>query len=807
MDIEVYAPVASTSTASPMPPSAVAPASLVKEAQPVRGARGPPAKSCLVCSMVADSSTSSSSKRTAKQTYSSNTSLALVPSSASSFSILAPTSLETRLADNDMSETLELELLNLYSDAGSSCFDPLYPPPVLDYIALRSRYEAVGRRLSDLSPSDQLTCRIVFASASRLSSSSAAFPSHSSRTRQLLTNAQSHADASGLWRQPSADNARALLLMHQLAGQGEISSEEARSYLPALAEQLRTLRKTDPQVVLGSSGQGATALGWCLAAFDAFAALEKGSLPSLTEPEYHRLLGNVPDELAPVEVICLAAQNDPWTLVNYCLLPLSHFISIARSWAYLFDAADGGLSAAQSVEFGELWRRAEDLMDYLVEVENAANGVSNDAFALTLLQLYLNLTYDATIFAQLAALLFLEGVATGPARCATANSLLQQHGPLFLKHACRYLRVTRASSNGNWLSVFTGSAWSVSRLATFAKLFKNTSAWDPELHTGGPADKLESLVFLHEALVLVERVYPGDEIRGMMQAVDAETSALSILLGTPSPSSLPPRHPSASPSPFFGGAPRTSPLSAAAPSLTRIAAWTHTLAKEERPATDFAGVVTPFSVGGEAAFPTPAFWTSSSFSASSPTGAGGRRLSFFERVKLSTNASRQNSPAPPTPASLPFDFGASIPRPPSLPPSLAQQGPQPRPGKVDSKHVFVNPLDKLADPEPADQLPIPPPEASSFPYLDFCIPAGAMHPPPPPPLLPDLPPPGLDPAFVESFLAQLVDEVEPVSVSPDEDKVGDARVFEVEGAEGGEMTSMPLLDGGISVEELLSGHF
>jgi hypothetical protein len=113
---------------------------------------------------------------TAKQLFgslSSSTSTALVPSGT-----------ETRLANDEMSETLGLELLSLYSDSSAS--DPLFPPPVFDSVSLRGRFEAVcvhfhpfgcletdgavsssGRKLSHLSNDDQVRLSLCFRCISR----------------------------------------------------------------------------------------------------------------------------------------------------------------------------------------------------------------------------------------------------------------------------------------------------------------------------------------------------------------------------------------------------------------------------------------------------------------------------------------------------------------------------------------------------------------------------------------------------------------------------------------------------------------
>jgi hypothetical protein len=77
--------------------------------------------------------------RTGKRIETAKQLFGTLPSSSST--ALIPSGPETRLANNEMSETFGLELLNLYSNASSS--DPLFPPPVFDSYSLKARFEAV----------------------------------------------------------------------------------------------------------------------------------------------------------------------------------------------------------------------------------------------------------------------------------------------------------------------------------------------------------------------------------------------------------------------------------------------------------------------------------------------------------------------------------------------------------------------------------------------------------------------------------------------------------------------------------------
>lgn len=232
-----------------------------------------------------------------------------------------------------MSETLGLELLTLYGDAGSSGCQALYPPPVLDYIALRDRYSSAcvlfdASSIIDADPCPlqrtttcgyvgggsgssrflffllafsfffyfcsvsisslthsalpQLIGRIIFATAARLVSAQSVPTSTQNPlllAQQLLANAQTRADATAVWRHPSPNNAVSLLLLYQLLSRGEIGSAEGKPYLAALVGHLRALERTNPEVLVGASGTGTSILVWCLLSFDAFAAAERAEEP------------------------------------------------------------------------------------------------------------------------------------------------------------------------------------------------------------------------------------------------------------------------------------------------------------------------------------------------------------------------------------------------------------------------------------------------------------------------------------------------------------------------------------------------
>ncbi|GAA5837647.1 hypothetical protein JCM11251_002033 [Rhodosporidiobolus azoricus] len=555
---------------------------------------------------------------TAKQLYGS-----LPHSSSSSTTIndlsLVPSGLSARLADMEMSETLGLELLTLYGDAGRSCCQPLFPPPVLDYIALRDRYRLSGRRFSDMSAEDQLTGRIVFATAARLwSTESAPTPSENRHllAKQLLVNAQTRADLAAVWRHPSPDNAVSLLLLYQLINRGEISSEEAKPYLAALVGHLRALNRTNPELLLGASGSNTSALVWCLMAFDAFAAVERAEEPIVSNREYERLLRPLPIDLPSIAAIRFALSSDPWSLTNYLLVPLGASMDVGRRLARCLDELEtrdgaGGMTVAREMDLAAIWRRANEVCTWgkeVLEVGEQMQGL--DIFTATVLHMYVSLAYGSAVFLQLALVLYLE---KHPQDKGTFLSQLEKDHPQTVAQYLRSIRVT--ATGNNFLTVFTGTAWSVSRLVIFSQSFLKTSAWNPLLHPAGMTDKLSSLYFLHDTLTSVERSYPSEDLAKVIKSVEAEQASIQVILGSSAAKALPNpallRAATATPSemvakllaplePATGGSPSgantlsrpstdssSNPAVTLKPSLFRISTWTHILDKEERPAAEY----------------------------------------------------------------------------------------------------------------------------------------------------------------------------------------------------------------------------
>ncbi|GAA5861578.1 hypothetical protein JCM8547_008080 [Rhodosporidiobolus lusitaniae] len=655
---------------------------------------------------------------TAKATYGS------LPSSSSTSSSLAlvPSGLETRMADNEMSETLGLELLQIYGDAGSTCSDPLYPPPVLDYLALQGRYETAGKRLTNLSIEDQLTCRIVFATASRMWRSGKNAATNGKLVQQLLTNAQTRADATGVWRNPTPANAISLLLLYQLANQGEIASIAAKPYLVSLAAQLKVLHKSASHapVVTGVKGTSATALSWCLLAFDTFASIERKEAPVVSKADHNRLLGGLTVALPPLAAMEFALQADPWSTTNYCLLPLAFLISFGRRLACLMEVYPHGVNTVEGMaELNEIWAALNEICDWTAAVSRLE---ASDPFSITILQLYLNLTAGGAIFAQLAIIEHQEQLKISPISSPLPPQVPSPTLAEFAMNVCSYLRSIRTDGQKSFMAVFTGTAWSVSRLAAFANVFNGTSAWDKTLHPAGPADKVVSLRFLCSTLSSVLRAYDFDPLQKALMALEAEKGALEVLLGPTNVDSVP-------------LATANQPSSDQPVSLGRLATWTHTLDKEEKQAVAFQE---PIALDGDV---QPFFRRAASFSAFASEHAATPPFSY------AVEALKQRGIAPRTDKSGPPLFSAATPfLSPSSGSTLSSDGFSPPTAAL----VFNDPNNLSSPYDPALSTTLPPTLPSS---------AFPSHPPPPPPVqateYSDL--------FLTTFLSTLVHDSAPMT--------------------------------------------
>ncbi|BGP20202.1 hypothetical protein JCM10213v2_008338 [Rhodosporidiobolus nylandii] len=431
----------------------------------------------------------------------------------------------------ELSGSLGAQLLRLYNEAGGGADGALYPLPVINSQLLLEQYEKAGRRLGKMDQQDELLCRTVFPLAARLLTSSSARPP-SDLSRQLFLDAQTHADALAVWRKPTRTNAISLLLLHQAAGNGEISHPDTRPYMAGLVEQVSQLLSVDPQAIKGAQGSSTSNLGWCIGAFDAFTAVEAGRAPRLSEREYRKAFDLSRPALPSRATLSIALAVDPFSLTSCILGGLALVISIARDVAYNLEdfTTSGVVERGPESFFPDVWQKIDAVQAWAGTTLDFARGLkAEDAFCMMVIELFTSLAYGAAVFIELSILLHLEQqheVSNLP-----PSPLLQQGRLRFPRIVCQYLRDIRASSV-DYLSCFTACAWSVSRFAKLAQVFIATSAWSKELH-GGPEDKLASLQFLEKALNRVDRSYHTNDISTALQALSVEKATLGILLDPP----------------------------------------------------------------------------------------------------------------------------------------------------------------------------------------------------------------------------------------------------------------------------------
>ncbi|GAA5861528.1 hypothetical protein JCM8547_008061 [Rhodosporidiobolus lusitaniae] len=271
--------------------------------------------------------------------------------------------------------------------------------------------------------------------------------------------------------------------------------------------------------------------------------------------------------LPRIEAVQSALQADPWSTTNYCLLPLAFLISFGRRLACLMEDNPHGVDTVEGVaELNEIWAALNEICDWTVV---ASRLEASDPFSITILQLYLNLCAGGAIFAQLAVVEHQEQLKTSPIFSSVPPQPLSTTLTEFAMNVCSYLRSVRTDGQKSFMAVFTGTAWSVSRLAAFANVFNGTSAWNKSLHPAGPADKIVSLRFLCSTLNSVLRSYDSEPLRKALMALEAEKGALEILLGPTNIASVP-------------LATSNQPLTDQPVSLGRLAAWKHILDKEAK---------------------------------------------------------------------------------------------------------------------------------------------------------------------------------------------------------------------------------
>jgi hypothetical protein len=392
--------------------------------------------------------------------------------------------------------------------------------------------------------SPQLTCRIVFATASRLRPSSPGSSADPAVVRKLLLDAQNYADSLAIWRKPSAGNTISLLLLSILVRQGEIDSIEGQSYMSAVVAHFQHLYKTNPALITGSKGGSSTGIAWTALAYDAFAAVERKEAPilqvfifllfflfpliSLTfhpdrpKRDYDRLLSRSVPDLPSVGAIRFAIRSDAWTLVNlrvsflllspspsrhalppllisqlfsdalslplYSLtLPLAAYIFAGRSLAVYLERAMSVHEPTldDATELMAIWTKLEAVCAWGgAALRVVDEGGPFDDFAVTTLrvrffsshispladlcfpfQLYVNLSYCPSIFAQLAIVLHLEALTPETFAANKPYATLLGSRSKFAQNACAFLRDIRVrpSSRVRRLRLISSSPYRATR--------------------------------------------------------------------------------------------------------------------------------------------------------------------------------------------------------------------------------------------------------------------------------------------------------------------------------------------------------
>ncbi|BGO94985.1 hypothetical protein NBRC10512_006829 [Rhodotorula toruloides] len=457
--------------------------------------------------------------------------------------LTGPPSVDSRLADAELANSLGLELLALYGDGGSNGRSTaLYPLPIFDYASLATRFQMRGGRLSELSRDDQLLCRIIFASAVPhwQSTASATPDTRKALARQLLSAAQESADTLGIWRKPGSISTKSLLMLQQIVNGGDIASDESLICLSTCVVQIELLVESaapmSPSAVLVDGG---TAMIWNAGLFDAAASIERKKEPYFSASDYSLMFGYA-GKLPSAELLEAALSADAWSVTVCALFGLRAYLNVARRIATLLVGTKSMPQAlADEADFEARWRDLDALYSWAsMAADLALRGDKGDAFARANLEFYCNFAYGPAIAAEFAILQHLEELDQHDSAhaCSPADqispSLLSTARARFPVQLCRYLRDVRTTDGSNFFAVLGGTMISLSRILAIIRCFLQTSAWDMSLHAS-PVDKLGSLDYLLSALDLIAQSYPGAPgLATVREEAEAERLALVMLTGT-----------------------------------------------------------------------------------------------------------------------------------------------------------------------------------------------------------------------------------------------------------------------------------
>ncbi|POY72994.1 hypothetical protein BMF94_3980 [Rhodotorula taiwanensis] len=414
--------------------------------------------------------------------------------------------------------------------------------PLVLFIALIERYDALDRRLDRLAPADQLLCRSIYAAAAP-----AYLPSHwpgdkrRAIVKQLCRDAERLADGLAIWRKADLTHIAPLLTLYKIHNTDDANAEEALPYLSAAIAQCRQLdRRSAAGRALVTPGTGAW-ISWTLIMMDVFGAVERAQPPHLSRDEVLRFFGtNGPVLRDPSSVPGLDTLDEGDRLSKRIALgAFSTLLLLAHDAATITATSDCSRYVLEG-----LWAQLESLYRWCrsAVVLSRTAGSSSDRLYWYGIVIWSTCTAIELSLVTFIGLNLARSARTLAGDDATVSRRFDELVGLSAiaqrrveTQLCSYIPHTFRDTDRDWLNTLAfipGITASISRILDLAQTLARTSVPDPALFPRGAIDRLRMLDYVKSQIRNLGEAYPSTKLRQTIDMLHGEQRRMQDMLAT-----------------------------------------------------------------------------------------------------------------------------------------------------------------------------------------------------------------------------------------------------------------------------------
>ncbi|GAA5952902.1 hypothetical protein JCM3765_003001 [Sporobolomyces pararoseus] len=399
----------------------------------------------------------------------------------------------------------------------------------LDIDALRMRFHAVDGNLDRLSRADQVSCRLVFISATERCQ--ALDSKYSSNVQELLKSVQAVVDVSSIWRTPTFSNFVNLFLLSLLT-----KDDSSGYYHQAAASHFRHLFKV-PSDLIGENGQPIL-IAYRFAVIDIQLALESGRAPQLSTRDHSAFSSQTFGDYSSLPD--LSQDPDP-SYLDICIWAVCHYLGTAQSLATHLSLRPAKLLTVEQdlKTITWAWGRLDHYERWVFKSAQHLRSASATPAIQALTLSVVMWIYDLCValecymtdhlYERSNILSTTSGLSQNFSTMTSlwAQSLLRYQGRI-----CRLLSTLRSPDSSNKLGS-AGFSPVDNRLETFVATFCSTSAQDATLFPLGSLDKLASVSFLLERFKSVQTSKPSPYLAQTISLLHETQAQLEEETGCP----------------------------------------------------------------------------------------------------------------------------------------------------------------------------------------------------------------------------------------------------------------------------------